>query len=134
MVHTAVVLPMVLLERLKRDAAASGQTVSAAIRQRLQTSFDREGADPQTSDLVERVKDLADSLARDLGWPWHRHEFGQRAMEAGIIKFLGEYHAEGDRLPDTPFSGYPDDASPDVVGQTHARLIMAARRCEPEDE
>lgn len=128
MVHTAVLLPRSLLERLKGDAEASKGGLSTEIRQRLQMSFDREGLDPQTSDLVERIKDLADSLARDLGWPWHRHAFGQRAMEAGVIKLLGEYRAEGDTLPDTPFSGYPDDASPEVVGQTHARLIMAARR------
>ena len=128
MVHTAVVLPQDLIEHLKRDAAASAQGLSAEIRQRLQTSFDREGPDPQTSDLVECIKDLADSYARDVGVPWYKHEFGRRAMKAGVAVFLGEYDAEGNNLPDTSFTGYPDDAPPEVVGQTHARLILRARR------
>jgi hypothetical protein len=127
MVHTALVLPTDLLVRLKRDAAASDQAVSAVIRQRLQTSFEREGPDPETSGLVECIKDLADSLARDLGVPWHRTDFGRKAMKDGVEIFLGEYDAEGGKLPDTPFTGYPDDAPPKVVGQTHARLILRAR-------
>jgi hypothetical protein len=127
MVHTAVVLPTDVLERLKRDAATSDRGVSAVIRERLQTSFDREGPDPQTNDLVECIKDLADSYARDVGVAWTTHEFGRSAMKAGIAVFLAEYDAEGDTVPDTPFTGYPDDAPPDVVGQTHARLILRAR-------
>jgi hypothetical protein len=49
-------------------------------------------------------------------------------MNAGVSVFLGEYDAWGNDLPDTSFTGYPDDAPPEVVGQTHARLILRARR------
>jgi hypothetical protein len=90
-------------------------------------SFDQEGRDPQTIQLVERIKNLADGLARDLGVQWHRTEFARKAFKAGLAILLGEYDAEGDTPPDTPFSGYPDEAPPDVVGQTHARLILRAR-------
>src|SRR2546422_2822591 len=35
---------------------------------------------------------------------------------------------------DTPFSGYSDDAPHDVVGQTHARLILRSRSEEHTSE
>jgi hypothetical protein len=38
MVHTAVVLPSELIDQLKKDADASGQGLSAEIRQRLQST------------------------------------------------------------------------------------------------
>ena len=51
MVHTAVVLPRDLLERLRRDAKASDRGLSTEIRQRLQLTYDQEGlpSDPETN-------------------------------------------------------------------------------------
>lgn len=129
MVHTALVLPQQMLERLRSDARASGQGVSAEIRRRLQMTYDQEGlpSDPQTTDLIKSIKELADSLAGDLRVQWYKHEFALKAFKAGIAVFLGQYDAEGDAHPDAPFHGHPDDAPHDVVGQTHARLILRAR-------
>ncbi len=123
MVHTAIVLPSGLLGRLRKDAERSGRGLSAEIRQRLQFT---DGLDPETRDLIEDIKSLADSLARDLLVPWHKTEFALDAFKAGITKFLGRYKVAGNAA-DTPFTGYADDAPSDVIGQTHARLILARR-------
>ncbi len=123
MAHTAVLLPQDLFGRLRKDAERSGRGLSAEIRQRLQFT---DGLDPETLDLIEDIKSLADSLARDLLVPWHKTEFALDAFKAGITKFLGQYKVVGNAA-DTPFTGYPDDAPSDVIGQTHARLILARR-------
>lgn len=127
MKHTGIVLPLDLLERLKDDARRSGRGLATEIRHRLQQSFDQEeerSRHPEMTALVEGIKKLADSLYRDVGVQWHRHKFSRDALKAGIAVFLSKYDAEDERAPDMPFTGYPDDAPPDVVGQTHARLIL----------
>jgi hypothetical protein len=128
MVHTAVVLPRDLLGRLKRDAEAFGRGLSTEIRQRLQLTYDWQGLprDLETSDLVEAIKTLADNLAGDLGKKWNQHPYAWAAFSAGVAQFLAQYQSEGDASvrPDTRVVGNPDDP-PDVVGRTHARLIIA---------
>ena len=125
MVHTAVLLPGDLIMRLKKDAIGHG--LSAEIRRRLQTSYDRqEGHDPRTSELVQCIVELASSLARDLGVQWYSTEFAREAFKAGVAEFLGENEADGPS--EAPYSGHPDDAPPVVIGRTHARLIWIARR------
>jgi hypothetical protein len=124
MAPTAVLLPQNLLERLRKDAERSGRGVSGEIRQSLQFT---DGLDPETRELIENIKALADGIAHDLKLPWHKTDFGLDAFKAGITKFLDQYRVEG-QAPDALFAGYPDDAPPDVVGQTHARIILAARR------
>jgi hypothetical protein len=134
MVHTAVVLPGDLIERLKKDAATSGIGLSAEIRMRLQTSYDLEGlpADPPTNDLIESIKDLAAKLAGDLRVQWHKHKFALDAFKAGVEVFLRQYDVGGDARAslDPAFTGYPDDAPPDVVGIAHARRILRDRHEE----
>jgi len=160
MVHTAVVLPRDLIERLKKDAEwepeiavsgkhpgawepdavsgkrvpseirkPSGRGLSTEIRRRLQLTYDQEGlpSDPQTTDLVRSIKNLADNLAGDLGKKWHEHPYTLAAFKAGVATFLAQYQPDGDasRRPDTRVVGEPDDP-PDVVGRTHARLILVA--------
>jgi hypothetical protein len=129
MVHTAVVLPRDLLGHLKRDAEASGRGLSTEIRQRLQLTYDWEGLprDRETSDLVEAIKALAGNIAGDLGKKWYEHPYAWAAFSAGVAAFLALYQSEGDASarPDTRVVGNPDDP-PDVVGRTHARLIMVA--------
>ena len=127
MVHTAVVLPRSLLERLRRDAEVSDRGLSTEIRQRLQLTYDLEGLprDPETSDLVESIKILANNLAGDLRKKWHESRYALAAFKGGVATFLAPFQPEGDlNVRDA------DDPSdpPEVVGRTHARLIMAARR------
>lgn len=57
MAHTAVLLPQDLFGRLRKDAERSGRGLSAEIRQRLQFT---DGLDPETLDLIEDIKSLAD--------------------------------------------------------------------------
>ena len=129
MVHTAVVLPRELLGRLKRDAEASDRGLSTEIRQRLQLTYDLEGLprDRETNDLVEAIKTLANNLAGDLRKKWYQNSYALAAFKAGVAAFLAQYRPEDDEsaLPDTRVAGEPDDP-PDVVGRTHARLIMGA--------
>lgn len=129
MVHTAVVLPGDLLERLRRDAAASGQGLSAEIRRRLQLTYDLERLphDSETKDLVRCIENLAENLAGDLGKKWHEQGYALAAFKAGVAAFLAHYNPKGDasiRL-DTRLVGESDD-QPETVGRTHARLIWIA--------
>jgi hypothetical protein len=133
MVHTAVVLPRDLLERLKRAADERDQGLSTEIRQRLLVyEQDRDLAtllrrDQETDGLVASIKSLSDNLAGDLGVNWHEHPYALAAFKAGVAVFLARYKPEGDASarPDTRVVGEPDDA-PEAVGRTHARLILFA--------
>jgi hypothetical protein len=127
MVHTAVVLPRSLLERLKKDAEGSERGLSTEIRKRLQASYNLEAGDTYTNDLVQCINELADELTRDYKMPWHKHEFALDAFKAGIEKFLAQYYAEGRAPAEPQFVGHPDDASPEVVGYWHARRILRNR-------
>jgi len=128
MERTQVVLPRELRDALQRAAERKDQGLSAEIRQRLQTSYDLEGLSPPTRRLIEDTRKLAESLALDIGPQWYEHEFVRKALKAGFAVFLQEYDPQAEKVPDTAFSGYPDDAPYDVVGQTHARLILRARQ------
>jgi hypothetical protein len=128
MVHTGVVLPADLLQRLKADGATSGSGLSGEIRQRLQASYDLDGLNPPTRQLIEDTRKLADSLALDIGAQWQENEFVRKALKAGFAVFLQEYDPKAERVADTWFRGHPDDAPHDVVGQTHARIILRARQ------
>jgi hypothetical protein len=129
MVHTAVVLPRDLLERMRRDAEAADRGLSTEIRQRLQLTFDLEGLprDPETTELVDSIKSLADNLAGDLGKKWYQHPYALAAFKAGVAEFLAQYRPAGKESvrPDTRVVGEPTDP-PDVVGRIHARLIGVA--------
>lgn len=118
MLHTAVVLPPELVARLKSDAQASDQGLSAEIRQRLQLSYLSQGR--ETNRFLAAVGKLADMLARDLGTEWYEHSYALSAFKAGVVELLSRYLLEGseNQRPD----GNGDDP-PDVVGRTYARLI-----------
>jgi Arc-like DNA binding domain len=123
MVHTAVVLPRDLLERLRTDAERSERGLSTEIRQRLQTAYGQEGmpSDPETTALVHFIKNLSDNLAADLGKKWHESTYALAAFTGGVLTFLGKYAPEnGAGARDIP--GHSD--SPEAVGRTHARLII----------
>lgn len=130
MVHTAVVLPPDLIERLKTDADAKGQGLSTEIRERLQLTYLLQGApsDLETSHLLAAIRKLSDMLARDLGARWYEHSYALAAFKAGVASFFGRYHLEGDERvrPDTEEGAGEDDDPPDVVGRTYARLIEIA--------
>jgi hypothetical protein len=129
MVHTAVVLPRELIERLKRDASAAGRGLSTEIRKRLQLTYDLEGmpGDPEMSGLLRSIQTLAENLAGDLGKRWHQHRYALAAFKAGFAELLARHEPEGDERtrPDARLVGEPDDP-PEVVGRIHARLIKKA--------
>jgi hypothetical protein len=122
MVHTAVVLPRILLERMRTDAERSGRGLSTEIRERLQMTYEIEGLpdDPETRDLLACVKTLAINLNRDLGQNWHKSQYGKDALHGGWMTFLGEYVPEGDE-------GVRKFGNPNTHGITRARAIIEAR-------
>ncbi len=126
MVHTAVVLPRGLLDQLRRDGERSERGLSTEIRRRLQASYRTEELprDPETAELVEFIRSLADGLAKDLGKTWHQSKYVLAALRGGLGTFLEQYQPEGDAGVYDP--GDPSD-NPETVGRTHARLIIAAR-------
>jgi hypothetical protein len=118
MVHTAVVLPADLISKLKADAEASDQGLSAEIRQRLHSTFLSQGR--ETNRFLVAVRKLADMLARDLGTEWYEHPYTLAAFKAGVVALLSRYLLEGDE--NTRPDGGGDDP-PEVVGRTYARLV-----------
>jgi hypothetical protein len=90
MVPTAVVLPRDLLERLRNDAQQTGRGLSTEIRQRLMLTCGTAPGprDPETSELIELIQLLADSLARDQG-KWHESEASKAAFAAGLLELIG---------------------------------------------
>jgi hypothetical protein len=132
MVHTAVVLPQDLLKRLRTDAERSERGLSTEIRQRLQLTYDLEGLprDPETSDLIEYIKSLANNLASDLGKKWHESSYALAAFTGGLMTFLAQHVPKGDQGK-RDIAGHSDN--PETVGRTHARLIMAARGVEKKE-
>lgn len=87
MVHTAVVLPRGLLDRLRKDAERSALGLSTEIRQRLVATYERASGDAQTTTLIEFIKLLAESITCDLG-KWHENENAKAAFIAGVFEFL----------------------------------------------
>jgi hypothetical protein len=133
MVHTAIVLPRDLFERVKRDAERRDHGVSTEIRERLRVyERDRdleilEQRDEETKELLKAIEQLANSIAGDLGKKWHEHPYALAAFKAGVAAFLAQYQPEGDpkSRPDTRLVGNPNDPA-EVVGRTHARAIWFA--------
>jgi hypothetical protein len=143
MVHTAVVLPLGLLDDLRRDAAAHNHGVSAEIRQQLEL-YDRtrqrqRSFDVETKQLLRAIKLLSEFLAGDTGAKWYQHPYALAAFKAGVEALLARYHPDGDERirPDTQDAGKPDDP-PEIVGRTHARRIQIehheAKRSEDEPD
>jgi hypothetical protein len=137
MAFTAVVLPQDLLERLRKDAAASDKGLSTEIRERLKLTYvlGGERIDPETDDLLAAIRLLARNLARDLGEKWHQQPYALAAFKAGVAAFLSRYQLEDHEgvRPDTRFSGEPNDP-PEVVGRTHARLIAIGTHRDNEED
>jgi hypothetical protein len=124
MVHTAVVLPRDLLERLRRDAEAADRGLSGEIRQRLQQSY---GVDAHTAELIEHVKMLAHNLERDMGVEWWGDEYVRQAFKAGLASLIDALPSGDARKgPGAAQDGRPEGPAddPDVVGRTHARLVI----------
>src|SRR5450830_1269628 len=135
MVHTAVVLPGDLLERLRADAKASDKGLSTEIRERLKLTYvlGGERIDPETDDLLATIALLARNLARDRGKKWHQHPYALAAFKAGVAEVLSRYQLGEGGHPDTAFSGDPNDP-PEVVGRTHARLIAIGTHRDNEED
>lgn len=123
MVHTAVVLPPDMIERLKQ----SERGLSEEIRRRLERSLAEDAAlaaiDPETQDLIEAVAWMADQLQRDTSVPWHYH---QRAHEALSTAFQTYFASLKPPLSEGPpgvtdlFLAYLAD-DPQTLGRAIAR-------------
>ena len=121
MKHTAVTLPVELLTRIQADAERAERSVSAEIRRRL-TTYDVD--DPETKDLIENIKRLADNVGSYFGKKWHKSEYAKAVFAGGMLELLGPLNGAVRDIP-----GHND--TPEAVGRTLARLIMAARRRVP---
>jgi hypothetical protein len=118
MVHTAVVLPRDLLERMRADADQAQRGLSAEIRQRLQRSYELEGLPPG---FVGFTAQLAIRLDRDLTEKWRQSRYGLQIFGAGLMQIIRELTVQGDE-------GVPNHGNAVVVGETHARIILDEQR------
>jgi hypothetical protein len=135
MVHTAIMLPRDLLERIRKSAERAHHGLSAEIRLVLQVHYLLTiPFDPKTSQLLDAIKTLSEKLDRDIGTKWHENAYAWAAFKAGVEAFLARNRPDGDESvrPGTPFAGEPNDP-PDVVGRTHARIIGNIGKDDGED-
>jgi len=147
MVHTAVVLPAAMLERLKGDAKAAGWGLSSEIRRRLLLTYEEKPShDRETRRLAEDTQVLADYVSADVGRRWHEHSYAKKMFAGGLATFVARHPTEGDENirpePDVrPQRDDPDQLAksieandaPETIGRTYARLIMR-RRSEDDFE
>jgi hypothetical protein len=127
MVHTAVVLPPDLLERLRKDGDAAGHGLSGEVRTRLQITYllaDLKHEDLMTGGLLHAIRHLAGKIERDVKKKWHEHAYAHAAFRAGVLDFLARQKPPGEanKRPDAA-SQAPDNDPPEVVGRTLARLF-----------
>jgi hypothetical protein len=123
MEHKTLMLPRELLDRLAKDAKASGRTQSGEIRHRLEASYGNE-TDPKTAILLVHIGQLADEIAKYTTRKWHEHPYAQAAFKAGLDALIVPYQAGGEakRRPDAKPGEQSDP--PDVFGRTHAQRIL----------
>jgi hypothetical protein len=116
-------LPRDLLDRLGKDAKASGRTLSGEIRHRLEASFGNE-TDPKTAILLTYIGQLADEIAKYATRKWHEHPYAQAAFKAGLDALIVPFQAGGEanKRPDAKPGEHSDP--PDVFGRTHAQRIL----------
>jgi hypothetical protein len=119
MEHTAVMLPLNLLERLREDAKAADQGVSAEIRRRLQLTYDQEGLqrDPKTSELLSEIERLA--LTTPLDVPWYADGDAFKVFKGAIDATLSKYQPSSKTPGPTGRlqNMYGQDATPETVGR-----------------
>lgn len=122
MVHTAVVLPKHLLERLRRDGGVSDRGLSGEIRRRLLSTYHLEPQrDPRTAQVVASIVTFAEGLNRYLGEPWHKSEYGKACMAGGMLARVGPYRGGNRDVP-----GHTDH--PEMVGRIMMHQIMDAQQ------
>ena len=124
MVHTAIMLPIDLIEQLKRDSEAAGHGLSTEIRDRLRGTYAVQSSpDAKTDGLVNAIRYLSEKIEHDVHRKWHEHPYALAAFTAGVREFLGRHALAGDanKRPDAVPEA-PEDP-PDVVGRTLARLF-----------
>jgi hypothetical protein len=125
MVHTAVVLPPELIERLKKAGEAAGHGLSTEIRQLLHVAdLMRTSQDQKTSRLLNDIRHLSEKIEGDVGERWHENGYAHAAFRAGVLYFLTRHGSPGEtnKRPDAAADA-PSDDPPEAVGRTHARLI-----------
>jgi hypothetical protein len=146
MLHTAVVLPREVVQRLKEAGKASGTGLSEQVRLRLQLAelvtqgeeqqellrrlqaladFPRPPEDPKTKELLRAIRRISQTLARDLAKQWHENPYVHAAFKAAILDCLKRYGPDEEADPDEPMS--TERGPPEAVGRTHARMIALGR-------
>ena len=145
MLHTAVVLPREVVQRLKEAGKASGTGLSEQVRLRLQlaelvTQGEEEQEvlrrlqalvlrgppeDPKTKGLLCAIRVISQSLARDLTTQWHENPYVHAAFKAAILDCLKRYGPDEEADPDGAM--WTERGPPEAVGRTHARMIVLGR-------
>jgi hypothetical protein len=128
MVHTAVVLPRDMLERLKRDVGGSGRGLSTEIRRRLQASFgaEQQPSKPETDLLINLIKKIDQNLSLDASWS--ESALASEVFKWGVIDVISELTTQGSEpRPGTIKlqSRYGSDVKAEIIGRTLARTAFA---------
>jgi hypothetical protein len=111
MVHTAVVLPPEMIERLKQ----SDRGLSEEIRNRLSYTLFVDEFDARTRELGPTVMRLADEVRRHTGQPWHGSRQAFEVLEAALQAYLETLKPTNELSSEV----FPDD--PPTLGRAIAR-------------
>lgn len=128
--QTALRLPHVLYERLRKIGDKQGGGAGEEIRKRLEASFERDAAearDPKLWALRELVADLAGQLELETDGPWHSNPFAFQAFRSGVMALLDQMQPEGKPTAPKGDGRLIGGDDPAVLGRTYAVLVRRLR-------
>jgi hypothetical protein len=102
-----VSLPDDLRAKLDKASERSGKSLGDEIRTRLESSFQEDGVDEPTRDLIEAVKWISEEIQRQVQIPWYFTVKSKQAMSAALQTWFEIIN---------PMSSEPAASQPDLFG------------------
>jgi hypothetical protein len=128
-VHTAVVFPADMLERLRR----SERGVSDEVRRRVALTLDADAYDEPTRELAGEIMRMAAEVELETGAAWHSHAGSHAAFRQAILSRLARLKPEGPTaFGERPRQSGPGD-DPQEIGMWAEHAVWEARGWSAEE-
>jgi hypothetical protein len=128
-VHTAVVFPADMLERLRR----SERGVSDEVRRRVALTLDADAYDEPTRELAGEIMRMAAEVELETGAAWHSHAGSHAAFRQAILSRLSRLKPEGFAVfGERPHQSGPGD-DPQEIGIWAEHAVWQSRGWSAEE-
>ena len=95
--QTALLMTPEMHKRVGAAARAAGHGIGEEIRSRLAASFEAEGTDPETTEILAVIKKMAATAEANLG-PWHKDPFAWATFRDAVTTLLGRKKPPGEAV------------------------------------